>query len=323
MTEFIAPTPAGGTPALLPQTASAVFMVRPGAFGSNPETQASNRFQRAAAEVAGDACGLARAEFDGLVERLREAGVAVHVAADRLEPPCPDAVFPNNWFSTHADGTLVLYPMLAPSRRHERRLDLLRGCLDAGGYRVRRLLDLAPHELQGRCLEGTGSVVFDHVARVAYACLSPRTHPAPLAELCAELGYTACVFAAVDAGGVPIYHTNVMLALGSSVAVVASAAIVPADRERVLASLAASGRECVEIDAHQMGRYAGNVLELRAADGARVLAMSAAAAEAYGPAGLERLGAHVDRIVAAPVPTLEALGGGSVRCTLAELYLPR
>lgn len=323
MPDLSDPDVAGGAVGPLSQTAPSVFMVRPLAFGSNPETRPSNRFQRDGSTVPGDAAGLARAEFDALVAGLRQAGVAVHVAEDRADPPCPDAVFPNNWFSTHPDGTVVLYPMLAPSRRRERRLDLLLGCLDAREHRVARVLDLTAHERAGRFLEGTGSVVFDHGARVAYACLSPRTHAAPLAELCAGLGYASCTFDGVDGGGVPIYHTNVMLAIGSGFFVVAGDAIVPADRGRVLESLGATGRERIDLDAAAIAAYAGNVLELRATDGARVLAMSAAAGRAFGPAGLKRLHRHVDRIVAVAVPTIEALGGGSVRCTLAEIFLPR
>ena len=136
------------------------------------------------------------AEFDSVVAGLRSAGVTVHVGDDRPEPACPDAVFPNNWVSLHADGTVVLYPMLAPCRRNERRLDLVAALERQGGYRVERLLDLTHHELQGRFLEGTGSVVFDHVGRVAYACLSPRTDAAVLDELCAQLDYEPFAFRA-------------------------------------------------------------------------------------------------------------------------------
>ncbi|HET9693721.1 MAG TPA: arginine deiminase-related protein [Steroidobacteraceae bacterium] len=310
-------TPAGA------QAAPAVLMVRPANFGWNAETQQSNRFQRADPDLAAVAPAQALAEFDGLVEALRAARVVVCVAEDEAAPQCPDAVFPNNWVSFHADGTAVLYPMLARSRRLERRLEHL-WCLEqATGRRVLRLLDLTHHELRGQYLEGTGSVVFDHVTRVAYAALSPRTDVAPLEELCAELGYRSCPFRATDAAGVAIYHTNVMLAIGTGFAVVAADAIEPEARERVLARLRSSGREVFVIDLATMHSFAGNVLELRADDGARVLALSQAAAAAYGPARLQALGRHVDRIVTAAVPTIEALGGGSVRCMLAEVFLPR
>jgi len=304
------------------QTADAVLMVRPASFGWNPQTQASNRFQRDEPGLAGAANERARTEFDALALQLRAAGVAVSVAADVATPVCPDAIFPNNWVSLHADGTVVLYPMLASNRRLERRLELITGLATGSGRRIHRLLDLTQHELHGRFLEGTGSIVFDHVRHIAYACLSPRTHPEPLAELCGELGYAPCVFAATDAAGVPIYHTNVMLAVGSRCCVVAASAIAARDRERVLSSLAAADRHVEIIDAQQMAGFAGNVLELRAADSGSVLAMSATAHASFGPAAIERLAATVNRIVAAPIPTIETLGGGSVRCMLAEVFLP-
>jgi hypothetical protein len=304
------------------QTADAVLMVRPASFGWNPQTQASNRFQRDVPGLAGDANERARAEFDALALQLRSAGVEVAVATDVATPVCPDAIFPNNWVSLHADGTVVLYPMLARNRRLERRLDLV-ATLAAGQRRtIARLLDLTQHESRGRFLEGTGSVVFDHARQIAYACLSPRTHPEPLAELCDELGYEPCTFTATDTAGVPIYHTNVMLAVGSRCCVVAADAIDRHDRERVLSTLAASGRHVETINAAQMAGFAGNVLELRAADSGSVLAMSATAQASFGPVAIERLAASVNRIVAAPIPTIETLGGGSVRCMLAEVFLP-
>jgi hypothetical protein len=303
------------------QAASAVLMVRPAGFGFNPETGGSNRFQRQEAALVADAPTLAQHEFEGLVAALRNAGVTVVVVEDEAVPRCPDAIFPNNWVSLHADGTVVLYPMLARSRRAERRYEHLYALERATGRRVCRVVDLSHHELEGRYLEGTGSVVFDHPARVAYAALSPRTHREPLAELCAELGYRACVFRAADRDGVAIYHTNVMLAIGSGFAVVATEAIDRSQRDDVLRELRHEGRTVIEIDGRQMASFAGNVLELRAADGARVLAMSSAAAQAFG-ASLDALGRCVDRVVTAAIPTIETLGGGSVRCMLAEVFLP-
>jgi hypothetical protein len=298
-------------------------MVRPASFAWNAQTQASNRFQRADAGRSADVNEHARHEFDALVRGLRESGVTVHAVADDESRACPDAVFPNNWVSLHADGTVVLYPMLAPNRRLERRPEVIAELVNRGSFRVTRLLDLTHHERHGRYLEGTGSIVFDHVGRVAYACLSPRTQREPLDELCAELGYDACSFSATDAAGVPIYHTNVMLAVGSGLVVVASEAIDAADRGRVLERLRGSGRTIESIEGSQMARFAGNVLELRGSDGARVLVLSATASAAFGPDGLERLRRHADRLVVADVPTIETLGGGSVRCMLAEVFLPR
>lgn len=303
--------------------ASRVLMVRPACFGWNPQTQESNRFQRDDAAFARNANERACMEFDTLAAALRGAGVDVRVATDRTEPICPDAVFPNNWVSLHEDGTVVLYPMLARNRRLERRLDIIATLAAGCGLAVRRLLDLTHYESRGLFLEGTGSVVFDHAQRIAYACLSPRTHREPLAELCEELGYTPVAFAASDADGVAIYHTNVMLAVGPRTCVVAADAIDAADRERVLSSLAVAGRTIETIDARQMAGFAGNVLELRAADGRSVLALSSTAREAFGPTAFGRLAAAVDQVVVAAIPTIETLGGGSVRCMLAEVRLPR
>jgi hypothetical protein len=314
--------PGSSSSAARQQCADAVLMVRPAAFGWNAETADSNRYQSAADAHPEQAAIAARAEFDGVASALARAGVRVHVFDDRPQPQCPDAVFPNNWVTLHSDGTVVLYPMLAPNRRLERRLDLLLALERAGPYRVRRLVDLTHHEQQGRYLEGTGSVVLDHVARVAYACVSPRTHLEPLHEFCDELGYEPCTFNAVDRQGVPVYHTNVVLSVGQHVAVVAAGSVADADRDRLLEKLAAGGRLLESIDDAQVARFAGNALELRAATGASVLALSAQALSAFGPEARARLSARVDRLVAVPVPTIERLGGGSVRCMLAEVFLP-
>jgi hypothetical protein len=304
------------------QAATAVLMVRPASFGWNPETADSNRFQ-ATAPGNGEPGVAAVAEFDAVAAALAEAGVSVHAFADRDEPACPDAVFPNNWVSLHADGTVVLYPMLAPSRRRERRLDLLFELERCGGYRVERLLDLTHHELRGHFLEGTGSVVFDHVNRTAYACRSPRTHVEVLEDLCAELGYEPVAFDAVDSTGVPVYHTNVMLSIGTGHALVCAAAVPVQQREALLERLSAGGRRVLAIDQGQMAAFAGNVLELRGAGGTRVLAGSSRALDSLAPPQHDALAGCVDTLVAVPVPIIEALGGGSVRCMLAEIFLPQ
>jgi len=306
----------------LQQTAASVLMIRPASFGWNPQTVSSNRFQSAARGDGSDARTLATAEFDALVSALTDAGVTVHALADRPEPACPDAVFPNNWVSLHADGTVALYPMLAPNRRRERRLDLLLELERKGAYRVERLLDLTHHELHGRFLEGTGSVVFDHVSRIAYACRSPRSDATVLDELCGELGYEPVMFDATDASGAPVYHTNVMLSVGRGYALVCAEAVPAEQRDALRERLAAGDRRVLEIDRTAMANFAGNVLELRGAGGLRVLAASQRAVRSLPPAVGAALASCVDRIVAVPVPTIENLGGGSVRCMLAEVFLP-
>lgn len=305
------------------QTTDAVLMVRPAAFGWNPETAGSNAFQRPDSGPAELRQARARAEFDGLVEALASAGTRVFAIDEPGPDACPDAVFPNNWVSLHQDGTVVLYPMMAPSRRRERRVELVARLEEQGGYAVERLVDLTHHELAGRFLEGTGSVVFDHVARVAYACRSPRTDEPVLRELCEEIGYEPLAFDATDESGVPVYHTNVMLSIGTRSAIVCGRAIAGPQRGMLLERLRAGGRRLLDIDHAQMAAFAGNALELKSGAGAAVLALSAGAWQAFGDAGRELLCDCVDAVVAPPVPTIEQLGGGSVRCMIAEVFLPR
>ena len=305
------------------QATDAVLMLRPTAFGWNPETAGSNAFQRQDSVPAGLRQARALAEFDGLVAALASAGARVFALDEPGPEACPDAVFPNNWVSLHHDGTVVLYPMMAPSRRRERRLELLARLEDQGGYVVKRLLDMTHHELAGRFLEGTGSVVFDHVARVGYACRSPRTDEAVLRELCEELGYEPVAFDATDESGVPVYHTNVMLSIGTRSAIVCGTAIAGPQRGLLLERLQAGGRRVVTIDHAQMAGFAGNALELRVDSSATLLVLSASAWQVFGSAGREVLLDCVDTVVAAPVPTIEQLGGGSVRCMIAEVFLPQ
>jgi hypothetical protein len=304
------------------QRATAAMMIRPAAFGWNAETQDSNRFQSPAAPADPALAQTAVAEFDAMVAVLRGAGVAIHALDDRPELRCPDAVFPNNWVSFHDDGTVVLYPMLAPTRRRERRPELLQELIARGGYVVSRLIDLTHHELENRFLEGTGSLVLDHVGRIAYACPSPRTHPAVLREFCDELGYEPCTFDARGRDGTPIYHTNVLLAIGGRCAVICTDAVAADDRARVLDRLAQGGRAVIEIGFEQLESFAGNVLELQAADGAGVLVMSAQARAGLAAGDFDALMACVDRVVVPEVARIEQAGGGSVRCMLAEVFLP-
>jgi hypothetical protein len=303
-----------------PQCANTVLMIRPVCFGANPETAASNRFQQAAADAG--AAATARREFDGLAQALGDSGIAVHVVEDTPVPPKPDACFPNNWVSFHADGTAVLYPMMAPSRRAERREDAL-AALRAAGFRIARTVDLSGWEARGEFLEGTGSLVLDRCHRTAYACRSPRTTPAALADFAERLQYRVIAFAATGATDEPAYHTNVLMAIGEDFAVICAEAVTDeGEREQLLSELALAGHEPVGISRAEMHGFAGNLLALRARDGSPVIAMSDAAWRSLTPASrraLERRG----RIVKAPIPTIERLGGGSVRCMIAEVFLPR
>jgi hypothetical protein len=306
------------------QCARAVLLVRPASFGYNRETAASNRFQHPAQWP--DAAARARTEFDALVAGIGGAGIRVCVVEDTVEPSKPDAVFPNNWVSFHHDGSIVLYPMQAPNRRAERRMEVLAAVERELGFRRTRLLDLSGNELQDRMLEGTGSLVLDHVQRIAYACGSPRTEASLVREWSAQMNYEPLLFDAHGEGGAPIYHTNVLLSIGSRWAVVCAEAIGARDRERVLQRLAGGGREIIQISHAAMGGFAANILELAGEDtrgAARsVLVMSEQARSALRhQAGhaWERLSTSVDRIVATAIPTIETVGGGSVRCMLAEV----
>ena len=302
------------------QCADAVLMIRPARFGWNPETADSNRFQQAGAGA--DAAAAARREFDGLTAKLRTAGVEVHVADDTPDPPKPDACFPNNWVSFHADGTAVLYPMMAPSRRAERRPELIERLRDSG-FRVARTLDLSGWESRGEFLEGTGSLVLDRCHRVAFACRSPRTTASALADFAAKLGYRTVTFDARGPMGEPLYHTNVMMAIGEGFSVVCAEAIADAgERAAVLGGLAAAGHEPIEIDAGAMHGFAGNLLALRSRDGSQLIALSDTAWASLPSAVRAALARH-GRIVTAPIPVIERHGGGSVRCMIAEVFLPR
>ena len=305
----------------LEQCAATVLMIRPAAFGVNPETAASNAFQSALGAGPRDR-EFAMAEFDAAASALERAGVEVIVVEDTVEPARPDAVFPNNWLSLHHDGTAVLYPMLSPLRRRERRRDVI-AALEARGLVVRRVLDLSGWESSEVYLEGTGSMVLDHRGRVAYACLSPRTNPRPLEQFAAELGYLPHVFRASGPAGEDLYHTNVMMCVGATFATACLEAVGdPVERRRLRDRLEAGERELMEIDREQMNAYAGNMLALRAPDGTPLIALSATAWGALGPALRRRLEAH-GNIVTAPLPTIERCGGGSLRCMLAEVFLPR
>ena len=298
------------------------MMIRPAAFDYNSQTAASNRMQAAPVPGTGSAATLAMAEFDTAVMALGNAGVQVCVVADEAVPAKPDAVFPNNWVSWHTDGTVVLYPMQARNRRLERRRDILESVAERCGYHIGRVLDLSGFEEQGRYLEGTGSLVLDHVGRQAFACRSSRTDETLVRHWADSLGYHPVVFDALDAAGAPFYHTNVMLSIGCRVAVVAADSIVPADRERVLAALDAGSRESIPIDAAAVAGFAGNMLELLGAGGRRVFALSARAARVLPQAARARLAAGTDELLPLSIPTIERLGGGSVRCMLAEVFSP-
>jgi hypothetical protein len=298
-------------------------MVRPARFGCNPQTAESNAFQAKPGLLAGqDLQGVALREFHGLAEALERAGVEVLIAPDSEQPAKPDAIFPNNWVSFHHDGTVALYPMLAPNRRWERRDEILQQVVRNGAFRVSRTVDLTHRESEDKYLEGTGSVVLDRVHRVAYACSSPRTDLDVLGEFAQQLDYELMTFDAVDGGGAAIYHTNVLMAIGTGFAVVCSESIVnDAHRAAVLSMLGTTGHAIVEITAAQMAQFAGNILELAAPKG-RIIALSTTALGCLGAAQRRALESQ-GTLIPAEIPTIERIGGGGVRCMLAEIHLPK
>ncbi|NCF14558.1 MAG: amidinotransferase [Gammaproteobacteria bacterium] len=304
------------------QLASAVMMIRPVRFESNPLTAASNRFQGKNDADPVEQQTAAADEFDALVAALRDVGVEVIVIDDTHEPHTPDSIFPNNWISMHADGRVVLYPMEAENRRTERRMDIVEHLGDAAGRQIAEVVDLSPHENSGHHLEGTGSMVLDRANRVAYACISTRTHLDPLGDFAQRMGYDVVAFEAVDSSGVPIYHTNVLMNIGEEIAVICADAIPRQDqREAVLARLHEDGHEIVLLSYAQLDAFAGNMLELRNKAGERVLAMSQ---QAYDSLDEEQRAilASKSRIISVAINSIESSAGGSVRCMLAEVHLP-
>jgi hypothetical protein len=301
------------------------LLVRPAQFGFNLETARSNRLAVSAIGTGSPAVAAlaALAEFEALHGALQRAGVRCCVVQDSELPIKPDAVFPNNWVSFHADGSLVLYPMRAPNRRTERRADILEAVQRELGFRERRRLDLQPHEREGRFLEGTGSLVLDHMDRIAYASRSERTAESLVLEWAAWMGYEPVVFDSCDRDGHALYHTNVLLSIGERHALVCSAALHAADRGRVLERLRASGRTIVEVGFDALYGFAANILEFQVPGPAGslrgVLVMSARARAALAPEPWEALRATVDSVITVAVPTIEILGGGGVRCMMAEV----
>jgi hypothetical protein len=306
------------------QSAELIMMIRPASFRMNEQTAVNNLYQQAG-EHDIDTIDVAREEFDGLVDVLKAANVDVVVFEDDIEADTPDALFPNNWVSFHADGRVGLYPMFAVNRRPERREALVYDLRDGHGLALDEFVDFTEFEDHDRFLEGTGSLVLDRAAGVAYAAISPRTDREAAGYFGETFEMQMCTFTARQnaADEAPIYHTNVMMAIGTAWAVVCSACIRDAgERRMVLEQLVADGHEIIDITTQQVDEFAGNVLEVRDRDGGLHIAMSSSAHAAFTSAQLDTLKNH-GSIIHAPIPTIEQLGGGSVRCMLAEVFLPK
>lgn len=294
-------------------------MIRPHRFYPNPETAADNAFQQSVADGELPAISAAAArEFDQAVETLRADGVIVHVVEDTATPEKPDAVFPNNWFSTHDDGRVALYPMHSPARRRERRAEVIDELRKH--YRVTEVIDYSAAENEGRSLEGTGSLVLDYENKIAYASISQRTDPGLVRQFCADFGFEPVTFRSFGAKGQPVYHTNVIMCVATEFALIALE-MIPDEAERIGVQnlLESTGKEVIELSARQIDEFAGNALELRNAR-ERLLVLSARAAAAL----TEKQHATIERsarLLPLALPTIE-LAGGSARCMLAAIHLP-
>ncbi len=295
-------------------------MVRPASFGFNPDTKDTNSFQsKDSGFNETEIQTKALAEFDTFVKTLRRNHVEVMVIEDTNTPTKPDAIFPNNWISMSHTGEITLFPMAAPNRRLERRADIVNKLTEH--FEVYHTTDLSSHENERRYLEGTGSIVFDHRSRVAYACISERTHPALFETFCESINYTPLPFTALNQDNIPIYHTNVMMCIGTNMAVICRESIKDEkERQQVFCKLHSTGHEIFDISLEQMSQFAGNMLEVTNTRGEKLLVMSTQAFKSLKKEQVSTLERYV-RIVHSPIYTIEKIGGGSARCMMAEIFL--
>ncbi len=301
------------------QVPHTIMLVRPAAFGFNPETAASNAFQRPAADSS-EVQRKALLEFDRVVALLAANNILTLVFEDTKIPVTTDAVFPNNWITTHEDGRIVLYPMMAPSRRHERRPDIVNKLQEK--FQVNEVIDLSSYERQSKYLEGTGSMIFDHVNQIAYACRSDRTHESLFFDLCKQLEYRPILFHATDEDGLPIYHTNVMMWIGESVSGICLDSVHDeAEQDILLNQLAHTGHKVIALSYAQMNAFAGNMFEVRNASDDRFLLLSKAAFDSLLPGQKAEIEKFM-HLLPADISTIEECGGGSIRCMVAGIHLP-
>lgn len=298
-----------------------VLMIRPIAFTYNAETAKDNLYQKNDHKDGKELQAKAVVEFDALVEKLREATIEVLIVQDTKEPHTPDSIFPNNWFSTHEDGTLVLYPMYAENRRLERTPKILDFVKDREDLKI---IDLTKNEKEGKVLEGTGSMCLDRKNRIAYASLSKRTNKDLFEEFCKMMDYKPVSFSGkqtIDGKQSPIYHTNVLMAIGEEYVLIFLDSIVDEkEKEMVRKSILDSGKELIEITEEQTNHFLGNALELRKKDGSKVLVMSKSANDILREDQRKIIEKSAE-IIYSDIPTIERYGGGSVRCMLAEFFL--
>jgi len=305
------------------QAANALMMVRPVRFCYNAETAVDNAFQENTSFDLKSTQEKALKEFDAYVETLRSKGVEVAVFEDTVEPHTPDSIFPNNWISFHEDGTIVLYPMKAKNRRLERRPEIVEGIQEKHSFNIKERIDISKAEEENVFLEGTGSIVFDYVNKIAYACISQRTDKALLEDISRKIGYKVHAFTSVDENGKEIYHTNVMMCLGERFAMVCAQSIRDdAEREALIKSLTETGHEVVLLTYEQMNSFAGNALEVQNKTGDRHLIISKKGFDSLTEDQKDTIGRYSE-IVPIVLETIETNGGGSARCMIADIRLPK
>jgi hypothetical protein len=309
---------------MLTQAPGSILMVRPSNFGFNPLTASSNAFQKKDTTTSTTEINLlARKEFDYFTNQLIKANIEVLIFEDHKNLILPDSVFPNNWISLHHDGTVVLYPLMAENRRQEKRKEMLLRLQNKYHFNINRVLDYSSYETNGQFLEGTGSVVFDYMHKIAYANTSPRTDAHLFHQLCQDLGFEGILFKALGPSGKDIYHTNVMMCLGSGFAVVCLETVVTASMRSTLSeSFERTNHEILPINISQMAGFAGNMIEVLNKVGEPVLVMSTTAYQSLEKDQIRRL-SHYGDILSIPIPVIEKSGGGSARCMIAGNFLPK
>lgn len=307
------------------QTTNTILMIRPVSFRMNEQTAVNNYFQEELQLKNAEINAQAQDEFDGLVAKLRVVGVNVIVENDVIELDTPDSIYPNNWVSFHENGNVGLYPMFAENRRRERREEILER-LEKEGFEIKDIIDYTSAEEEGVYLEGTGNLLLDRENDKAYCALSPRADETLFIEFCEDFEYTPVVFTAyqtVDGKRLPIYHTNVMMCLAETFAVICLDTIDDKkERKHVVKSLKEDNKEIINISVEQMENFAGNMLQVRGAEDKRYLVMSEAAYKSLLPEQIATIEKHCE-IIYSPLPTIETCGGGSARCMMAEVFLPK
>ena len=308
------------------QITNTVLMIRPAQFRMNEQTSVNNYYQKDLENALPEAVNkMAVKEFDAMVKKLKKAGIKVIVVQDTKEFDTPDSIFPNNWISFHANGTIGLYPMFAENRRLERKESVLEA-VEAEGFIVKNVVDYTAAETDSLFLEGTGSIVLDRVNNKAYCAISDRADEELFIEFCEDFEYTPVVFSAyqtVNDKRKKIYHTNVMMSIGDKFAVLCPASIDDKkERKSLIKHLQDDGKKVIEISEDQVNSFVGNMLQLKGSDDTSYLAMSESALNSLRPAQVQLIESYAT-IISSPLDTIESCGGGSARCMMAEVFLPQ